>query len=212
MMFHNVSPTCNHVPSRCWRKSSDCRHPSHVSWIQFRLSSSRNSWVTCYRSYNHLLCNSSLTSGFLPGSQKRAIVEPALKKHGLDPDVLNNYRPISNLSYLSKILEKLVSMHFISYLNKHDLLPVHQSGFRAGHSTETVLVRLLSDAFSAVDSGDVTLLALLDVSAAFDSVDHDYSSGEASKIVRGSRDCPTTTTFVCSLNPICQTSIPRPIP
>ena len=43
----------------------------------------------------HLLCNSSLTSGFLPGSQKRAIVTPALKKHGLDPDVLNNYRPIS---------------------------------------------------------------------------------------------------------------------
>ena len=121
----------------------------------------------------HLLCNSSLTSGFLPGSQKRAIVTPALKKHGLDPDVLNNYRPISNLSYLSKILEKLVSMQFISYLNEHDLLPAHQSGFGAGHSTETVLIRLLSDVFSAMDSGDVTLLALLDVSAAFDSVDHD---------------------------------------
>ena len=66
----------------------------------------------------HLLCNSSLTSGYLPGSQKRAIVTPALKKHGLDPDVLNNYRPMSNLSYLSKILGKLVSMQFISYLTK----------------------------------------------------------------------------------------------
>ena len=64
-------------------------------------------------------------------------------------------------------------MQFISYLNKHDLLPAHQSGFRAGHSTETVLVRLLSDVFSAMDSGDVTLLALLEVSAAFDYVDHD---------------------------------------
>ena len=111
----------------------------------------------------HFLCNSSLTSGFLPGSQKRVIVTPALKKHGLDPDVLNNYRPISNLSYLSKILEKLVSMQFVSYLNEHELLPAHQSGFRAGHSTETVLVRLLSDVFSAMDSGDVRLLALLDV-------------------------------------------------
>ena len=55
----------------------------------------------------------------------------------------------------------MVSMQFISYLNKHDLLPAHQSGFRAGHSTETVLVRLLFDIFSAMDSGDVTLLALL---------------------------------------------------
>ena len=64
-------------------------------------------------------------------------------------------------------------MQFISYLNEHDLLPAHKSDFRAGHSTETVLVRLLSDIFSAMDTGDVTLLALLDVSAAFDSVDHD---------------------------------------
>ena len=64
-------------------------------------------------------------------------------------------------------------MQFISYLNEHDLLPAHQSGFRAGHSTETVLVRLLSDIFLAMDSGDVMLLALLDVSAAYDSVDHD---------------------------------------
>ena len=120
----------------------------------------------------HLLCNSSLTSGFLPGSQKRAIVKPVLKKHGLDSDVLY-YRPISNFSYLSKVMEKLVSMQFISYLNEHDLLLVHQSGFRAGHSTETVLVRLLSDVFSAMDSADVTLLALLDVSVALDSVDHD---------------------------------------
>jgi len=121
----------------------------------------------------HLLCNSSLVAGYLPNSQKRAVVTPALKKHGLDCDVLNNYRPISNLSYLSKILEKLVSIQIISHLTEYGLMPDYQSGFRAGHSTETVLVRLLSDIFTAMDSGEVTLLALLDVSAAFDSVDHD---------------------------------------
>ena len=171
-MFHEVSPVCSHVPSWCWRKSSECRRPSHLSWIQsptFLLKEFLGDLLP----FLHLLCNFSLTSGFLPGSQKRAIVTPALKKHGLDSEVLNNYRPISNLSYLSKILEKLVSMQFISYLNEHDLLPAHQSGFRAGHSTETVLVRLLSVIFSAMDSGDVTLLALLDVTTAFDSVDHD---------------------------------------
>jgi hypothetical protein len=90
----------------------------------------------------------------------------------LDGDVLNNYRPISNLSFLSKVVEKLISMQLLTYLNGNGLLPDHQSGFRAGHSTETVLIRLFSDIFSAMDHGQVTLLALLDVSAAFDSVDH----------------------------------------
>ena len=98
---------------------------------------------------------------------------PALKKYGLDSDVLNNFRSISNLSHLFDIVEKLVSMQLVAYLNGHGLLLSLQSGFRAGHSTETVLVRLLSDIFSAMDRGEVTLLALLDVSAAFDSVDHD---------------------------------------
>ena len=64
-------------------------------------------------------------------------------------------------------------MQLIAYLNGLGLLPSLQSGSRAGHSTETVLVRLLSDIFSATDRGEVTLMALLDVSAACDSVDHD---------------------------------------
>src|SRR6218665_2595657 len=53
-----------------------------------------------------------------------------------------------------------------------NLLPIYQSGFRKGHSTETLLVRLLSDIFGAIDRSEVTLLALFDVSAAFDTVDH----------------------------------------
>ena len=98
---------------------------------------------------------------------------PVLKKHGLDVDALSSYRPISNLSFLSKVIEKLVAKQLLAYLNGHDLLPKFQSGFRAGHSTETALTRLLSDIYAAIDSGWVTILALLDVSAAFDSVDHD---------------------------------------
>src|SRR6218665_2798618 len=82
------------------------------------------------------------------------------------------YRPISNVSFLSKIIEKIVSEQITSYLSTKDLLPKYQSGFRRGHSTETLLLRLLSDCYGAIDGGRVTLLALFDVSAAFDTVDH----------------------------------------
>ena len=121
--------------------------------------------------YLHLLCKSSLSTEILSCSQKKAIVTPAFKKYGLD--VLNNFWPISNIYYLLEIVEKLVSMQLIAYLNGLGLLPSLQPGFCAGHSTETVLVRLLSDIFSATDRGEVTLLTLLDVSTACDSVDHD---------------------------------------
>jgi len=59
------------------------------------------------------------------------------------------------------------------YLDKNDLLPTFQSGFRKGHSTETLLIRLLSEIYGAIDRSQVNLLALFDVSAAFDTVDHD---------------------------------------
>jgi hypothetical protein len=118
------------------------------------------------------LCNTSLAEGCLPESQKRAIIRPEIKKPGLDSDNINNYRPISNLTFLSKIIEKVVVRQLVPYLESSTLMPKLQSGFRKGHSTETVLLRLISDVCDAIDAGHVTLLALLDVSAAFDTVDH----------------------------------------
>jgi len=73
---------------------------------------------------------------------------------------------------MSKLIERVVAVQLLRYLEQNGLMPNHQSGFRKGHSTETLLIRLLSDINQAMDSGRVTLLALLDVSAAFDSVDH----------------------------------------
>src|SRR6218665_3399170 len=119
-----------------------------------------------------LLCNTALGDGALPASQKRALVFPSLKRNGLDADDMANYRPISNLSFLSKIAEKYVSMQLIMYLEENSLLPAQQSGFRKHHFTESLLTRILADMFQAVDKGHVTLLALFDVSAAFDTVDH----------------------------------------
>ena len=96
-----------------------------------------------------------------------------MKKPGLDAADASSYRPISNLSVVSKLLERLIVRQLMDYLSDNDLLPPLQSGFRAGHSTETAVLRVLSDILQAVDRGDVAALVLLDLSAAFDTVDHD---------------------------------------
>ena len=118
------------------------------------------------------MCNTSIQEGSLPASQKRAIVTPALKKHDLDCTDVKNYRPISNLTFMSKIVEKLVLAQLSTYLVENNLFPKFQSGFRKFHSTESALLRVMSDICSAIDKGHVALLSLLDVSAAFDTVDH----------------------------------------
>jgi len=82
-----------------------------------------------------------------------------------------NYRPVSNLSFLSKILEKAVSRQLDSYLTGAKLFPSHQSAYRKFHSTETVLLRVTSDLVSHLDKGEVALMAFLDLSAAFDTDD-----------------------------------------
>src|SRR6218665_1729105 len=120
------------------------------------------------------LFNRSLSEGFLPSSQKCSIIFPALKQSSLDPSLCQNYRPIANyLSFLSKTLERLVSLQLLPYLEQSGLLPSMQSGFRAHHSTETALLSLLSDIYTAMDKSHVTLLALFDASSAFDMVDHE---------------------------------------
>ena len=119
------------------------------------------------------LCNASIREACLPATQKKAIITPVIKKVGADVDDVKNYRPISGLTFLSKVIEKVVAKQLVSYLHSNNLLPKFQSGFRRGYSTETAILRMLSDIYAAVDRGRVALLALLDVSAAFDTVDHD---------------------------------------
>ena len=85
---------------------------------------------------------------------------------------MKNYRPVSNLSFLSKILEKAVKIRLIEHVNSHNLMYEYQSAYRPAHSTETALNRVVSDIQWAVDDGKVALLVLLDLSAAFDRIDH----------------------------------------
>ena len=118
------------------------------------------------------MCNQSLKEGVLPASQKKAVIMPILKKAGSDHMDVKNYRPISNLTFMSKLVEKLVYRQLVIYLEESRLLPKFQSGFRSGHSTETALQKVLSDILTAADSGRVSILGLLDMSATFDTVDH----------------------------------------
>ena len=111
--------------------------------------------------------------GVVPSVFKAAYITPLLKKADLDPTDTKSYRPISNLLVLSKLLERLVARQLLDYLSASRLLPDLQSAYRANHSTETAVLRVLADILLAVDTGDLALLTLLDLSAAFDTVDHD---------------------------------------
>ena len=93
-----------------------------------------------------------------------------MKKPNLDPEVLGNYRPVSNLPYLSKILERAVADQV--HLDTNGLYVKFQSAYRRGHSTETALLRILDDLLVMTDGGNNAVLVLLDLSASFDILDH----------------------------------------
>ena len=116
--------------------------------------------------------NSSLSTGEFPEQCKHAIVRPLLKKDNLDPDELKNYRPVSNLHFISKIIEKLVVQRLEDHLCKYSMFDPLQSAYRSGHSTETALVKINNDIVSSLDGGQCVILASLDLSSAFDTVDH----------------------------------------
>uniref|UniRef100_A0A4W3J5N3 Reverse transcriptase domain-containing protein n=1 Tax=Callorhinchus milii TaxID=7868 RepID=A0A4W3J5N3_CALMI len=95
-----------------------------------------------------------------------------LKKSSRDPSLLSSYRPISNLSFLSKVLERVVASQLRSFLSRHSLFEPLQSGFHAAHSPETALVKVTNDILNICDQGSLCLLVLLNLSSAFDTVNH----------------------------------------
>ncbi|XDV31632.1 hypothetical protein PO909_002599 [Leuciscus waleckii] len=118
------------------------------------------------------IINSSLSTGSIPPSLKLAAVTPILKKPGLNPDIMSNFRPISNLPFLSKILERTVAKQLKTHLCSNDLFEPFQSGFRSQHSTETALLKVTNDILLSADAGHLTILILLDLTAAFDTINH----------------------------------------
>ena len=91
--------------------------------------------------------NWSLENGIVPSIFKSAYITQLLKKADLDPAEPKSFRPISNLSVISELLERPVSKQLLRYLKDNDLLPDLESAYRAHHSTETAILRVLSDIF-----------------------------------------------------------------
>ena len=119
-----------------------------------------------------ILVNLSLKSASVPDFMKQALVTLLLKKDDLDLDVLKNYRPASNLSFLSKVKERVVAARLTDYMTINQLHEPMQSAYRACHSTETALVRVQNNILRTLDQGGAAILVLLDLSAAFDTIDH----------------------------------------
>ena len=129
----------------------------------------------CWSTFAELiatLANLSFSDGCFPSLFKKAIVTPLLKKRGLDAENPANYRPISNLNTISKMIERLalarLHQHIVQSPNYNSL----QSAYRKNHSTETALLRVLNDVYENIDAGCSTLFVALDLSAAFDTVEH----------------------------------------
>ena len=119
------------------------------------------------------ITNKSLEHSEFPKSEKLACIKPGYKGKG-DKNSLNSYRPISNLSFLSKIIEFAVHEQSWSHLSSQKIIPEEQSAYRENHSTETTNCAIMNDMIEITRNGDCGILIMLDLSAAFDTVDHDY--------------------------------------
>ena len=116
------------------------------------------------------IINKSIESGVFPGTWKNAKVNPIFKTG--DKDNVNNYRPISILPTLSKIIEKWIQIKLMIYLDQHTLLHKNQSGFRKNHSTESALILMTDTWLKAINEGKLVGCAMIDFRKAFDLVDH----------------------------------------
>ena len=98
---------------------------------------------------------------------------PLIKKPSLDREMIKKYRPVSNLSFLSKVIEKVISIRILKHILDNNIVDSFQSAYRAGHSCETALLRVYNDIVTTVGKDNGSFLVLLDLSAAFDTIDHD---------------------------------------
>ncbi len=118
------------------------------------------------------IINTSLHTGTFPTAFKQARVSPLLKKPALNPALLENYRPVSLLPFIAKSLERVVFNQLSLFLAQNNILDNNQSGFRSGHSTETALLLVTEALRLARAASKSSVLILLDLSAAFDTVNH----------------------------------------
>ena len=116
------------------------------------------------------LINISLSEGSIDGVNW-SVLDPLLKKVGLDCDVWKNYRPVNNLLYFSKITERIVSNRTDEHMNINNLHEASQFAYKKHHNTEIMLLGLTDEVLRGFDSNMATIVIFLDLSAAFDTID-----------------------------------------
>ena len=118
-----------------------------------------------------IIFNASLSSGIFPDELKVAKVVPIYKKD--NPQEFGNYRPVSVLPCISKILERIVYNRSYEFLSKNHLLYKKQYGFRTDHSTYMAVIDFINAVTKAIDQNMNTVGIFMDLSKAFDTIDHD---------------------------------------
>ena len=119
------------------------------------------------------MVNTFLSWPEFPKELKRSFLTPLIKKIILDAEILKNYRPVFNLSFLSELLKPMVCVQLVIHLDKNGLYEIFQSIYRQLHSTETSLLGVQNDILQAVESRGGAILVLLDLSTVFDTIDHE---------------------------------------
>ncbi|KAF7251092.1 putative RNA-directed DNA polymerase from transposon BS [Varanus komodoensis] len=134
-------------------------------WLLSKAKHGIGSWI-------QEVINTSLRDSRVSVPLKEAVVRPVLKKASLDPEMADNYRPVANIPFLGTVLERVVAGQLQALLDETDYLDPFQSGFRPGYGTESALVALYDDLCRERDRGSASLLVLLDLSVAFNTIDH----------------------------------------
>ena len=118
--------------------------------------------------------NNSFKQGLFPVTLRTAIAKPFLKYDTLDKDLLKNYRPVSNIAFVGKVLEKVAVLRLLDHLTLNGLYEEYQSAYKMLHSTETALLRVQHDISSELDKNRAILFVRLDLSSAFDTIKHEH--------------------------------------
>ena len=126
----------------------------------------------CHLNILLAIFNKSFEEGIFPSNLKKAQVTPLLKSLSMDKHILKNYRPISNLPTIGKFLERIGILRLVDHLVLSNKVEDHQSAYKAAHSTETALLKVFNDISLDLDKGRHVLMAMIDLSAAFDTICH----------------------------------------
>ena len=115
----------------------------------------------------------SLQESLISKSLNTALIRLLLNKTNLDSDILKNYRLVSKLTFSLKVIEKVISGRLSEHLNNNSMFDPLQSAYRYKHSTEAALIKVQNNIISALDACSSAILLMLDLSTAFDTIDHD---------------------------------------